>query len=280
MTAAGRLDLPLDAHLHTDLSPDADVPIDVYAALAVERGIAELAITDHLDFDPRAPAFDADFGRRERTVREAAERWGDRVAIRFGIEITYERRFEADIRAHLAGHAYDYTIGSVHAGVDSPYLPGRVAAFSAGRSLGEIVAPYFDEVLAAVRSGLFDTLGHLDYVKRWLVPHVDPAAFAAAPELYEPVLSALVEAGVALEVNGSGLRQAAREPYPAPWVVERFRALGGQRVTTGTDTHRAHSFGTGLPEAYAAVAQAGLDEVWIRRGPASASIRIPAGVRA
>lgn len=272
--------MPLDAHLHTDLSPDADVPIDVYAALAVERGIAELAITDHLDFDPRAPAFDPDFGRRERTVREAAERWGDRVAIRFGVEVTYERRLEADIRAHLEGHAYDYTIGSVHAGADSPYLPGRVAAFVAGRSLEEIAAPYFEEVLSAVRSGLFDTLGHPDYLKRWLVPHIDPSAFAAAPELYEPLLVALVETGVALEVNSSGLRQAAHEPYPAPWVVDRFRQLGGRRVTAGSDTHRAHSFGTGIPEVYAAIASAGLDEVWIRRGASSASLRLPGHLRA
>ena len=32
-------DLPLDAHLHTNLSPDSDVPIDAYCASAVERGI-------------------------------------------------------------------------------------------------------------------------------------------------------------------------------------------------------------------------------------------------
>ena len=73
-------DLPLDAHLHTDLSPDSDVPIDVYAALAVERGIAELAITDHVDFDAAAtrPSTTRRFDDRERVVREAAERWAPR----------------------------------------------------------------------------------------------------------------------------------------------------------------------------------------------------------
>jgi histidinol-phosphatase (PHP family) len=273
--ASGRLALPLDAHLHTDLSPDADVPIDVYAALAVERGVGELAITDHLDFDPRAPAFEPDVAARERTVREAAERWGDRVAIRFGVEITYERRHEDDIRRHLATHGYDYTIGSIHAGVDSPYLPERVAGWVEGRRLAEVVEPYLAELNAAIRSGLFDTIGHLDYVKRWLVPHVEPSAFAASPELYEPLLAAMVEAGVALEVNSSGLRQAPREPYPAAWMVERFRALGGGRVTAGTDAHRAHSFGFGLADAYRAIASAGLDEVWIRRGSTEGRIRVP-----
>ncbi len=273
-------DLPLDAHLHTDLSPDADVPLDVYARLAWEQGIGELAITDHLDFDPRAPAYAyADFAIRERTVRAVAERWGDRVRIRFGVEITYQRAHEADIREHLARHRYDYTVGSVHAMDGSPYLPSRVAAFVAGRSLPEVVAPYFDEVLGAVRSGLFDTLGHLDYVKRWLVPHLDPAVLAGAPELYEPILTALVESGMTLEVNTSGLRQAAAETYPAAWAVERFRELGGDRVTTGSDTHRAASFGFGLAEGYSVAARAGFEQVRIRRGDESAALAIPVRFR-
>ena len=200
------------------------MPIDVYAALAVERGIAELAITDHVDFEPGAAAFAfVDFETRERVVREAAERWADRVAIRFGCELTYDRRHEEAIREHLARHRYDFTIGSVHIGVRSPFTKGRVQAHVASGRLHEVMAPYFDEVEAAARSGLFDTLGHLDVVKRYAASWIKPAAFAAAPELYEPTLHALVESGTGLEVNTSGLRQAPRETYPAPWVVARFR---------------------------------------------------------
>lgn len=273
-------DLPLDAHLHTDLSPDADVPIEVYAALAVEQGIAELAITDHVDFDPRAPAYDVSYEERERTVRQAAERWGDRVAIRFGIEITYESAREADIRAHLARHRYDYTIGSVHVMPDSPYTPDRVASFVTGRSLAEVVAPYYDEVIAAARSGLFDTIGHFDYVKKYLFPFVTPAQLAAAPELCEPALEAIVEAGAALEVNSSGLRQAPGETYPPPATVARFRELGGRRVTAGSDAHRARSFAFGLDAAYAAAAEAGYRELAFRRGGAGIAVSIPDRLRA
>jgi histidinol-phosphatase (PHP family) len=217
-------DLPLDAHLHTNLSPDSNVRIDAYAAQAVERGIAELAITDHVDFEPGAPAFDfVPFDVRERTVREAAERWAPQgIAIRFGTEITYDSRFEHAIRDHLRRHAYDYVIGSVHVYAASPYHRDRVAAWVAGRSLVEVLAPYFDEVERAIRSGLFDTLGHLDFVKRYLVPHVTPADLAAAPELYERLLVALVETGTALEVNTSGLRQAAGETYPSAAIVARY----------------------------------------------------------
>lgn len=276
-TAGQAFDLPFDGHLHTDLSPDSDVPIDDYAAQAVERRIPEIAITDHVDFVPGTPAFSyASFEDRERVARDAAERWAPRgVTIRFGVEITYDRAHEADIRNHLARHAYDFVIGSVHVYAGSPYHVSRVAAWAAGRSLAEIVAPYFDEVLAAIRSGLFDAIGHLDFVKRYLVPHVTPAQLAAAPDLYEPLLDALVQTGTALEVNTSGLRQAAGETYPASPIVERYRVLGGTRVSAGSDAHRREAFTAGLEAGYGVVAAAGFGELAVRRGADDAPVTLP-----
>ena len=279
-TAQAR-DLPLDAHLHTKLSPDSSVHIDSYARQAVERGIAEICITDHVDFVPGAPAFDfVPFDVRERTVRDAAERWGpDGVAIRFGVEITYDARHETAIRDHLRSHAYDFVIGSVHVYADSPYHASRVAAWVDGRPLDEIVAPYFGEVLLAIRSGLFDTIGHLDFVKRYLVPHVTPAQLAAAPELYEPLLQALVETGTALEVNTSGLRQAARETYPNEAVVRRFRVLGGTAVSAGSDAHDDRAFASGLEAGYRVVRAAGMRDLAFRRGGERVRVALPARFR-
>ena len=275
-------DLPLDAHMHTDLSPDSNVPIDLYAQAALERGIAEIAITDHVDFEPGAPAFAySTFEDRERIVRDAAERWGAQgVQIRFGVELTYDRSWEADIRDHLDRHAYDFTIGSVHDRVDSPYHPGRVAAWIEGRSLAEIVAPSFDETVAAARSGLFDAIGHIDVVKRYLYPHIKPPALEAAPELYEPILRALVESGTALEVNTSGLRYPTAVTFPHPAIVARFHELGGRAVTVGSDAHRADQFAWGLDDGYAIAAEAGFDALTFRRGHGAARVAVPIPPRA
>jgi histidinol-phosphatase (PHP family) len=274
----GSRDLPLDSHLHTLRSPDASAMLDAYCALAVERGIPELAITDHVDFDPRMPAYGfSSFADRERDVREAAARWADRgLAIRFGVEVTYERALEEDIRGWLARHPHDYVIGSVHISEDSPYNASNVAAFVTGRSLPEIVAPYFGEVIGAARSGLFDTIGHLDFVKRYLVPHVMPADLASAPELYEPLLAALVETGTALEVNASGLRQMPRETYPSAAIVARYRELGGLHVTIGSDAHRTEWFAYGLAQAYRQAASAGFEALTFRRGGERIAIPNPA----
>jgi histidinol-phosphatase (PHP family) len=270
MTDRQARNLPLDAHLHTDLSPDSEVSIDVFASQAVERGIAEIAITDHVDFEPGAPAYRyASFAHRERSVRDAAERWADRgLAIRFGAEITWDSRWADDIRDHLRGRAYDFTIGSVHVYQGSPYGASKVASWVAGRTLPEIIEPYFSEVGRAIRSGLFDAIGHLDVVKRYLAPHVTAADLASAPELYEPLLHALVDSGTALEINTSGLRQEAKEIYPPAHIVARFRELGGERITIGSDAHRPDTFAWGLDDGYGVAAAAGFDALTFRRGEA------------
>ena len=214
------------------------------------------------------------FDVRERTVREAAERWAPNgVAIRFGVEITYDNRYEVEIRDHLHSHEYDYVIGSVHVYAGSPYTRDRVAGWVAGRSLPEVMAPYFDEVERAIRSELFDTLGHLDFVKRYLVPHVTAADLAAAPELYERL--ALVETGTALEVNTSGLRQAAGETYPSAAVVARYELLGGTRISAGSDAHQKDAFASGLEAGYGVVAAAGFRELAFRRGGERLAISVP-----
>lgn len=270
-------DLPLDTHLHTVRSPDASAMLEAYCALAVERGIGELAITDHVDFDPTMPAYGfASFADRERDVREAAARWAERgLAIRFGVEVTYEHAYEDEIRGWLRRHPHDFVIGSVHISAASPYKAEHVAGFVAGRSLHAIVQPYFDEVIGAARSGLFDSIGHLDFVKRYLVPHVMPADLAAAPELYEPILHALVESGTALEVNASGLRQLPRETYPSAAIVARYRNLGGRHVTIGSDAHRTEWFAYGLATAYRQAAHAGFDALTFRRAAGEPSVAIP-----
>lgn len=270
-------DLPLDAHLHTEQSPDSAVPIDVYAALAVERGIPEICITDHVDFDPRDPAYHySRFEDRERVVRGAAERWARQgVVIRFGAELTFNRRWEADVRDHLRQHQYDYVIGSVHDWPESPYWPSKVRSWIEGRSLDEVVAPYYVEIIAAARSGLFDTIGHLDVVKRYLHPLITAADLATRLDLQEPALRAIIESGTALEVNSSGLRYPGAETYPSAAVVARYRELGGDRVVVGSDAHSRGSFAARLDESYRHVSAAGFETLAFRRGADRVRINVP-----
>ena len=259
-------DFPIDTHMHTAFSHDSNVLLELYAAQAAELGIREIAITDHVDFMPSSPGYRYfDYDVRRKVIGDTAERWAGKVAIRHGVEITYESRYEDEIGEYLREHTFDYSIGSVHAVSDSPYARDRIETFVSGKTVAEAVAPYFAEVEAAIRSGMFDTVGHLDQCKRWLRRWFPPADFATIPASYEPLLLALVDSGTALEVNSSGLRYPEHETYPAAWVVARFHELGGRRVTVGSDAHLPQSFAFGLEEAAEIVSAAGFDRLSLER---------------
>ena len=125
---------------------------------AVERGIAELAITDHVDFRPGATGLLASRRSSSASARSATPpSAGRRRAWPSGSAPS--SRYERDLRGRTSAstsrrHAYDFVIGSVH-------IARRLAvscraawpAWVAGRSLAEIVEPYYVEVEAAARSG-------------------------------------------------------------------------------------------------------------------------------
>ena len=201
------------------------------------------------------------------------------MVIRFGAELTFNRRWEDDVRTHLARYRYDYTIGSVHDWPESPYWPSRVRGWVRGRSLDEVVAPYYAEVAAAARSGLFDTIGHFDVVKRYLHPMITADDLAARPDLQEPALLAIAESGTALEVNSSGLRYPGAETYPSAATVARFRELGGERVVVGSDAHSRGSFAHRLEASYRHLTDAGFEALTFRRGAEWVRIEVPPGNR-
>ena len=138
-----------------------------------------------------------------------------------------------------------------------------------------MVAPYYAEIVAAARSGLFDTIGHLDVVKRYLHPHITAADLGLRPDLQEPALRAIIESGTALEINSSGLRYPGAETYPSAAVVARYRELGGERVVVGSDAHSRGSFAARLDTSYEHLAAAGFEALSFRRGAERVRIEVP-----
>jgi histidinol-phosphatase (PHP family) len=260
----------LDYHLHSTCSVDGISTIAQFCRRAAERGFIEIGFCGHVDFDPRDPScgfFDyALFRRQIETERRAIMRYGDSLAIRTAVEVTYQASREEEIRAFLEGKELDYVIGSVHLVDDGQEWAivseeGRCECYFVRRSLREAYQPYFAEVRRAVESGLFDFIGHLDLVKRYGVRYYgpfDPSLFAA--EVRE-ILELAVQGGVGLEINTSGLRQAPRETYPGLEVLRWYRELGGWILTVGSDAHSVKDLGKGVAEALGLAREAGFEAV-------------------
>ncbi len=260
----------IDLHLHSTCSADGASPLAAYAQRAARERIgaepAVLGFCEHVDFDPRDRSYDyLDVDRYDREF-EAARRQVSGVRFCQGVEITYQAGLEDSIRAWLSARRWDYVVVSVHLvdyadGWAMISEPRAVEGYFVGHTQSEAYRPYFEELLRAVRSGLGDVVGHLDLVKRHGSAYYGP--FEPADFEYEirAVLSAVVEAGMGLEINTSGWRQAPGEPYPGFKILRWYREAGGQVLTVGSDAHHVEHLGAGIPEALALARAAGFRAV-------------------
>ena len=249
----------VDCHLHTAaFSCDARATLRGLIARAGEIGLELLTTTEHVDFDPRDDCYAHYDQARHVAQREwVRERSFGKLRVLIGVEVDYQSRYEGEVRDFLNGAAYDLVIGSVHY-AGGAFLFGP-AFFEAPE--GTSYAAYFEQALRAVRSGLFDVLGHLDIVKRYGVEHYGPFQPARYAGQIDALLRACVETGTGLEINTSGYRGPPGEAFPSLPVLKRYRELGGELLTIGSDAHTVADLGRDIPLAIELARQAGFTRI-------------------
>lgn len=229
-----------DYHMHTLFSPDGHCSPEEMCRAALDKGLTEIAVTDHFEFFTDGIFEDAKY--RVETIaacyREldvCRETFAGRLKIRSGIEIGQPQTAPDDAAKVMAALPLDYVIGSVHklkdidlGLVDYPdeIIPGRVRENLA--MLYELADRYD-----------YDCLGHLDIVKRYAAVHGKKIDLMDYRDGLEPVLRRAAERGKGIELNTSGARQAAKEALPSTAVLKLYRSLGGEILTVGSDAHYA-----------------------------------------
>lgn len=250
---------PLDLHNHHERCGHARGGLGAYVAHAAEIGLATLGVADHAprfaDADdhplPGIQMARSDFPAYLAEARALRARYADRLELLVGVEADYLPGTEAVYREALSSAGLDYVIGSVHEwdGIHV-YKPETWE----GRDRRALFAGYFEHVRQAVRSGLFDVLGHLDAVKVY-----GPDVFELAGDEIEPTLDAIAESGIVVELNTAGYRKCG-ELFPRPELVERLHARG-VRFTFGSDAHRPHELTYAAEEVAALLDRVGVKEL-------------------
>jgi histidinol-phosphatase (PHP family) len=258
--------LQVDYHVHSDLSVDAYASVEAVCERAVEIGLTEIAFTEHYDTEPADDGYGFySYEKSRDAVDRMRERFGDRLNVKLGVEVDYQTVYETEIAEFLDDKRYDVVLGARH------WLDGALIGnhLFEGKTENESYERYFESVLPVVESGLFDLLAHIDLVKRDGTERYGPFDVEKWMGRIEPILHKLVETGMGLEINTSGVRQAPGEPYPGLAVVQRYRDLGGTTVTVGSDAHRAEHVGADIETGVEIARQAGFTAITIfdRRKP-------------
>lgn len=240
-----------DYHLHTLHSGDSSAPVSAQIEAALALGMKELCITDHHDYDSGFCDinFELDIPAYLKDLEAAREAYSQKIQVRTGIELglmNHLKPYLEDLVRSLEGKA-DFILGSSHfVGSMDPYEP----KFWEGREESQAFQEYLEVSLERVKnlSSCFDVYGHLDYVLRYAPHQGKSCCFRQFQDIIDEILKTLIQNGKGLECNSGGLKYGLGQPNPSWDILKRYRQLGGEILTVGSDAHEPKYIGYGFEE--------------------------------
>ena len=185
-----------------------------YVLQAIERGLAEVAFTDHVplyflpgeDPDPHLAMTRAELPEYVDEIEALRREFAGRIDVLLGLEADYAEGHEGTLRSLLALHDWDVVLGSVHwvAG-DWIDAPGSAKRHETEGTV-TLWTEYFRLMAKACATGLFDVMTHFDLPKKF--GHLMPASASAGEKR---AVDAARASGVAVEVSSAGLRKPVGE---------------------------------------------------------------------
>lgn len=241
----------IDYHLHTCYSADSDAPIKAQLDAAVSAGLTHICFTDHVDYDGSTLP-PADLAARNNEIELLAPLYPS-LDISVGMEMGMKGA-EADRLAHLhtEGVHMDFIIGSVHIvnGVDA-YYP----EFFECRAKKQAFGIYLEQLARSVKESRFSVMGHYDFCAKYS-PYSDRSmVFSLFPGMFDDIFRSLIQTGRAMEINTSAWRH---DPAWGIDILTRYRELGGEYVSIGSDAHKPLKVGCRVKEATELAKAAGI----------------------
>jgi histidinol-phosphatase (PHP family) len=249
-----------DYHVHTSFSDDARSPIDDIIRAAIGKNLEGIAITDHLDpyYQDDEYPWELDIAAYEAALTRAREQYASRIDVAKGIEIGL---IEGDglrvCEETVSGFGFDFVIASVHHTASGPIHTSR---FINGRTLAEVIEEYYASLHACLKSYKnYDVIGHLNVIDRYTDEHAPEALYMP---FADEIMRLAVADGKGLEVNTSAFRYGMGDRgTPTPALLRRFKELGGEIVTVGSDAHEAKYVGAYIEKGEEMLLAAGFTHV-------------------
>jgi len=243
-----------DYHVHSSFSDGRSVPGD-YIAPAQTAGLSEIGFSEHLSLFKNTedwnvnPINISSYISHLENLRNNTKN----IKIKIGLEVDFFAGKEKEIFAYLNSLPLDYIIGSVHFLGEKTVDAGP--EFYEEKSLDRLFESYFDSVITASASDLFDIIGHCDLIRIYCYkPSSDLAP------LYRELAKTMKNHNVAFEVNTNGRNRPLADFYPDRQFLHIFREENVP-VCVNSDAHMPSRVGQYFDEAYELLRYIGFTEM-------------------
>lgn len=259
-----------DYHFHSAFSTDGISELEDMVLSGISRGLKYMCITEHMDYDS---AMSTDERVRKEYPDDATpfvcdtkavytefcmlkEKYKDKIRLNFGMELGLHPRLFAHYKEYIEEYPFDFLIGSSHeVYADDPYYP----EYLKGRNAVEAYREYFKYELLCAKElkGCFDVYGHIDYALRYNRPVDFVFDYGEYADILNPLLETIVSNGSGIELNTGGFSYFKDNPNPHRDIIKKYRSMGGEIITIGSDAHKTQDVGRYFEQAKAILEECG-----------------------
>ncbi len=248
-----------DYHVHTQFSDDSLYPMEQVVQDAIAMKMEAICFTDHVDYGVKddwdcgrpiiwrggEPAANVDYPAYAAKIKELQAVYGAEIEIKMGLEFGMQRHTIPQYEKLFQRYPFDFIILSVHQIEDKEFW---TQDFQQGKSQKEYNERYYEELLCLVKSYQnYSVLGHMDLIARYDENGIYP--FEKTEPVVSEILKTVIETGKGIELNTSYHRYGLKDTTPARDILKRYRAMGGEIITIGSDSHKPEHLGAYIKEA-------------------------------
>jgi histidinol-phosphatase (PHP family) len=248
----------IDCHVHSHFSGDSKININDALIKAKEIGLKGISFTDHIDYDyPQNDniLYELDMEKYNSEMEKQKENNNEYFKVFKGVEVGVQSHVIEKIIKTVKENQFDIVIASIHV-IEKKELHN--GDFCKNKSKNEAYRQFFEktnEILAKFNE--FDILGHIDFIRRYGNYAETSLDYMQFFDVVDPILKLLIRNQKGLEINTSGFRYGLKDTLPSISVIKRFRELGGEILTVGSDAHNTKDIGFMLDYAKEMAVNAG-----------------------
>lgn len=251
-----------NSHIHTEHSADCSIPAEDMCQSAVSAGLSGIAICDHCHGCEYITYNTYDVLKSShKDAYSLAKKYEGKLEVFAGAEfdeIIWSREY---IDRLIDTFDFDVILASVHRVrnvSDSNYISRVNFASFTPEALHHFILRYFEDVLETAEKCDFDVLSHLTLILRYVCgKYKIPVNISQFYDIIDEILKIVIKRGKAIELNTSEIGNIGLMPDIS--ILSRYRALGGDLVTIGTDAHLTKNIAHGFSEAVDALRKCGFN---------------------
>lgn len=210
-----------DFHVHSEFSYDGHASMEDMCKSAIDKGLSMIVFTDHIDaVKDEILNLEENIKRYLDSIEKMKYEYGNKLVIKAGYEFSAPHR-NARLYDLVSRYPFEYRMCSVHEG-DKSIPISDIEKYTEG---------YLNEVMRAIQSGDFDTLGHIDLLRRFY------GSFFIPKETICKVYEVMIAKGMALEVNTHSFKNVDCIGNTDMEYVALWKECGGRQLLLGSDAH-------------------------------------------